>query len=100
MCLAPFKLSLAGRTVESRASRLYDAADCRVASGGAAGRAFAPVDVKAVLKISKFAIGLPEIAQRGAARFDGISQHFADHRNEPRKTVFRHLARWTCGVNF
>ena len=61
---ASIKSSLAGRAIEGRPSRLDDPAYRAGATERSAGVAFAVVNREIVLKITKFAVGLPEILQR------------------------------------
>jgi hypothetical protein len=61
---------------------LHDAPDGGGAAGGEAGVAFATIDLKAVLEVAKFAIGLTVIAQGGAAGGDRLGQHVADEGDE------------------
>jgi hypothetical protein len=59
-----FKLSLTLATVERRPARLRDSSDSAAAFRPLAGLSFPTVNIKAVLKISKFSIGLTEILER------------------------------------
>jgi hypothetical protein len=59
-----FKLSLTLRAKEGRSSRLGDPLDGCGAAAGAARVPFAPIDIKAVLKISKLSIRLAKILER------------------------------------
>src|SRR6056297_2859473 len=85
-----FNLSLTTRAVEARPARLDDAAHLARAAGSAAGGAFAAVNVETVLKITKFAIGPAEVAQRGAAGLDGLNQHRPHPFGEPGHARGRH----------
>ena len=53
--------------------------------------AFAAIDIKLMLKISKFSISLAEVLERGAARCNGILQHLADGWNQAGNTGFADL---------
>ena len=53
-------------------------------SGVWQGSSFAPVDTETVLEIAQIAIGLPVVAEGGAAGLDRLGQNGADVAHEPR----------------
>ena len=93
------KSALAGRAIERRPARLHNAGDGRAAAGCDAGLVFTAIDLKTMLKIPQFAISLPKIAQAAAACLDGIGQHLADDRHQPRHLTRRQIARLGHGGN-
>jgi hypothetical protein len=70
------------RTEERRSAVLYDTLDNSGAAARWATQALAVVDTKAVLKHSKFAIGLSVVAQRRAPGFNGVQQDRTDRRGK------------------
>ena len=78
---------------------MHNAPDRIGAALGSAGLSFTPVDVKAVLEISKFSIGLAEIPKRRSACRNSVLQHLPDHRNKSRKPHLRDLVDLACGMN-
>src|SRR5262249_24916422 len=71
-------INLARRTIESRTSALNDAFYCAVAASSPAGFTLTIVSGKHFLKIAKFPIRLPMIAQRRTAGSHRFLQHRFD----------------------
>src|SRR6056297_2918150 len=91
------KLSLAGRAVEGRPSRLHDPAHGAGAVRRPAGRPLAVVHPERVLKVAKLAVRLAVVAQRRATGVDCFGQHGAYHRGEgadPARADTPGLALW------
>ena len=68
--------------MKGRTARLHGASDQAFATRGHAGLTFAVIDTEGVLKISKLAIGLAVIAQRGSSGGNRLGQHIADDRHK------------------
>ncbi len=76
---------------------MHDSAHSPRTALTAAGLPFASIDVKRMLKISKFSIGLPEIAKGRSARLNRILKHLANDGHQGRNTWFCNaprLATW------
>src|SRR5579884_426426 len=82
---------LADRTVEGRARALDDAPDRAAAARARTRLALAVVDAEPVLKQAELAVGTAVVAQRRAARLDGIAQHCADRLGEPLRPFVRRI---------
>ena len=74
-----------------------DAFDWRVA--GVAGLGFAIVDAEGLFEVAGFATFVEEIAQGGAAHFDGGGEDFADGGREAFEAWEADFAGGECGAN-
>ena len=73
------------RAEKGRAAGLHDPPDRSAAAEHGAGPVFPIIGLEAVLKGAERAVCLAIIAQRGAARLDGLVQHLLDDAGEPER---------------